>query len=90
MAFTDRFIKMPVEMYNKKQAELTGKDNPETFTGFMAFLPMEVRSYMPAYNEDHEPEDKVVVDFKGMPEAITVLMSIREFEQALNDFMDKK
>lgn len=82
--FTDRFIKLPIEMYDRKEAELTGNDNSTTFEAYMMINPMEILSYRPMFDDDQNQEDKTVVDFKGGNSDIIVLMPIHEFENLLN------
>ncbi len=82
--FTERFIRVPIELYNKTQAELTGDDG-DSFEGYLKINPMEILSYRPRYNDDdHNEENVTVVDFKN-GENILVLMPLIEFEKLLND-----
>lgn len=82
--FTDRFIRVPIEMYNKTYADLTGDDEGTTFEAFMKLNPMEIISYRPKYDKDQNEEDKTIVDLKNTEDFI-VLMSFREFERLLNE-----
>jgi hypothetical protein len=82
--FTDRFIKLPIEMFNRKEAELTDNPDAGTFESYGMFNAFEISSYWPAYNNDGEIEEKVTVYFKN-GESVLVLMPIAKFEQLLNN-----
>lgn len=84
--FTDRFIKLPVELYNKKQAELTDDYDSNSFEGFIKLNPFDISAYRPGYNkEGTEIVDETVVDFKS-GESVLILLHIDDFEKQLNAF----
>jgi hypothetical protein len=88
MAFTDRFIKLPVEVYNSKKAEIMGTDEDEGTPSFIELLPMEIQSWHPHHDKNGEMEpEKTMVYFKGDTGAMKVLLSVDELKKRLNDFM---
>jgi hypothetical protein len=89
MSYTDKFLRLPVEMYNKKEAELTGDNDSSSFDSFGKFNPMEISSYIPAYDNDSKLIKKTTVYFRG-GESILVLMDLPSFEKVVNEFMSKQ
>jgi hypothetical protein len=84
MAFTDRYIKLPIELFDKKLAETTGDFNSSSFQGYMMINPFEIRSYRPCYSEDGASTlEETIVDFKS-GESVVVLLDIKDFERKLN------
>jgi hypothetical protein len=82
MKFTDRFIKIPIKVYDVKQQELTG--HAEDKDSWMKFNPMEVANYKPSYDEG-EPETEIVfLRFKS-GDGVLCYMSPIEFETLLNE-----
>jgi hypothetical protein len=81
--FTDRFIRLPIEMYNKREAELTSNPDAGTFESFGMFNPFEIASYWPVFDNEGEPQDKSTVCFRN-GESVIVLMSIDKLSNLLN------
>lgn len=79
--FTDRFIKVPIGVYDKKVEELTGKEN--TYESWMKFLPFELATYRPTY-KDEEPDTECVHMILKCGDSTVVHLSIKEFEELLN------
>lgn len=57
--FTDRFIKLPVRLVNRKDEELLGEGNVESHDSFEKLLPMEIQSYHPSTDKDVCGDDEV-------------------------------
>lgn len=79
--FTDRFIKVPIGVYDKQLKELTGNENTED--SYMKFNPFELATYRPTYTTD-EPEIEVVSMTLKSGDVTVVLMSMQEFEDLIN------
>lgn len=84
--FTDRFIELPIEMFNRKEAELTGDQDRSAFESFGKFNPMQIEGWMPAYDNNNNPDSKTSVYFKS-GESVLVLLGIEVFERKLNAFI---
>lgn len=84
--FTKRYIALPIEMYNRKTAELTGDEDSTCFEAVGKFNPFDISGYWPAYDNDGNPEDKTTVSFKN-GESVLVLLSLTALEVKLNEFM---
>jgi len=82
--FTDRFVRVPVNMYSQKEADLTGKE--EYVPSVEMINPFEIRSYYA--NINHEDRDTVSVIFKD-GSGLLVCTSLEEFEKLLNDHQSK-
>jgi hypothetical protein len=82
MNFTDRFIRLPIKVYDTKDAELTG--NPQYFDNVMAALPFEISNYKTAVDEDNDDAECVSVKMKN-GDSYYVYMTLKEFEKALNE-----
>jgi hypothetical protein len=81
--FTDRFIKVPVKIFDVARKELTGKE--ELFDSFEKINPFEIATYRPAYgSEDEEGVMQWVnITFKNGDRTL-VYLSMEEFEKLLN------
>lgn len=87
MVFTDRYLKLPVEMHNRKEAELTGNGDAGSFIGYAKVLPMEIASWMPVYDADERILEQTNITFKHGGTDMLLPIGIHEFEKLLNDFM---
>jgi len=89
--FTDRFIKLPIKIYNKKEEELMGKEQGECemIDLDLSLNPFDIESYRPAI-ADHLPFEEAsmgwcVVTTKG-GDSHLVYLHIDELETRLNAF----
>jgi len=82
MRFTDRFIKIPIKVYNKAQADLVNKIEYED--SWMKISPFEISEYKPTQDEENENYDCVYLVMKS-GSGVFVYMSINEFEALLNE-----
>jgi len=80
--FTDRFIKVPVQIYSVKNAELTGKRELES--SWIKFLPFELSDYGPTADDDDDVMDKTGIHLKS-GHYFTAFIKVEEFEKLLND-----
>jgi hypothetical protein len=78
--FTNRFVVLPIQVYNKKQQELTGNEDYENCT--LRVLPMEICEYYP-YDDDGKEVTQI---FLKNERGYQVDLSIEEFEEVLNKF----
>ena len=81
MAFTDRFLKVPIIIYDIEIKELTGDEQTEE--SWMKFLPLDLATYRPTYSNDAPEVEHVSIMLKCGDTAV-VLLSITEFENLLN------
>lgn len=86
MSFTDRFIKLPVRIYDKKAKDLTGVEDLED--SWEKINPFEISNYRPAYPSEDEELNCTNVMLKN-GEAILTYLSVPEFEKLLNSFTNQ-
>lgn len=82
MSFTDRYIKVPIQVFNLKEKELTGNENG--VDSWMKFLPFELSNYKPSY-DDGEPDVEITHITLKNGYSCLVYISPEEFEKLLND-----
>jgi hypothetical protein len=81
--FTDRFIKVPISIFNVKEKEITGKENLED--SWFKFLPFELAGYRPTYfDDDSNRQDSTTIILKS-GDTTTANITTDEFEKLLND-----
>lgn len=80
--FTDRFVKLPIKVYNTKEAELTG--NAEYFDDYAKLLPFEISNYRSQVDEANNNSQCVSVTLKN-GDSFYIYLSMSEFEKAIND-----
>lgn len=91
--FIDRYIKVPIKLYDGKSAEALGKDfvECESFTVKVRLDPERIESYYPCVpgKEDFLKENMTAVHvMMWSGEHWVVMMEIKEFEQLLNGIKD--
>lgn len=81
--FTDRFIKIPIQVYDKELAELTGKE-PDYTDSWMKINPMEISEYKPTVTEKdgHETDCTYIVMKNGS--GFYCYLIPEDFEKILN------
>ncbi len=82
MAFTDRFIKIPIKVYDRKSADLTGK--PDYEDSVMKINPFEISHYKPSNDTDNDDKGCVYVTMK-QGDGFFVYLTMAEFEKLLNN-----
>jgi hypothetical protein len=82
MSFTDRFIKVPIHAYSRREEELTG--NAKDFDSWLKLLPFELSNYKPSYDEQ-EPDIEITHIMLKNGEGCLVYLSPEAFEKLLND-----
>jgi hypothetical protein len=80
--FTDRFIKVPVAVYDVKEKELTNKATYED--SYTKFNPFDISEYRPTYDSDNREEECTVITLKD-GNSIMAYLTIEEFEKLLNN-----
>jgi hypothetical protein len=86
---TDRFIKIPVYIYDAAEEELTGKDgyHCEKMVVETRVNPFEITYYRATVENDAEYSEEnliwTTINLKN-GEQLTALMTIQEFEELLN------
>lgn len=81
MSFTDRFLQLPIKVFDKREADLTG--HTEYFDSFIKILPFEISSYKPMEDEDNNDVECVSVTLKN-GENFYVYLTFYQFEELLN------
>lgn len=84
MSFTDRYIKLPIQIYDRKHAEITGQEVGED--SWMKVNPMEIASYRPTYDKDDIEKKEIVSITTKQGDSTNVYLSPEEFEELLNSF----
>lgn len=77
----NRFIKLPIKIYNEQDAELTGKQ--DKLDSFEMINAQYIYRYRPTWDEDDL--NCVCVTFKDGTN-ILVYLSMQEFEEQLNNY----
>lgn len=86
MSFTERYIKLPIEIYRQKELELMGDEGAVPFGAYTMLNPFEIVMYRPCYNENDEETDGTLVHLKSGAEFV-VNLHIEDFEMQINHFM---
>lgn len=81
--FTDRFIKVPIKLVDKKHEELMGKTKLED--SYAKILPSDLAQYRPVLDDENENEGNPFIHI-GLKsgDRFFVYMDIEEFEKLLN------
>lgn len=82
MPFTDRFIELPIKVYDQKEADIVGKPDYEDST--IKILPFEISDYKPTSDADNQDSECVYLVLKN-GRGFFVYLGIIEFEKLLND-----
>lgn len=91
MAFTDRFLKIPVKIYDVKENELTNKADYECeqLDTYRRLLPMQIESYGPTIpgSINFEEGNQIITTITMKSgETFLAFIECRQFEKLLNDF----
>lgn len=81
--FTDRFITIPTEIYNTKQAELTGKE--EYYESISKINPLEICEY---YESESDGKEVVQIYLKN-GRTFCANITFDEFENILNSWQNR-
>jgi hypothetical protein len=84
MAFTDRFLKIPIEVFNIKEKDLTGKEN--CIVSYTKILPFEIAEYRPTYDADNTDVELTSIALKNGDRFCCVL-TVKEFEKLIDGFV---
>lgn len=82
MKFTDRFLQLPIKVYDTIQQDLTGK--AEYFDSFMKIAPFEISHYKPSNDEDNNDVECVSVSMKN-GQNFFIYLTLHQFEELLNN-----
>lgn len=83
MNFTDRFLQVPIRLLSKKEAELLGDDNTESWEAVEKILPTHISRYHETTDSAIDDGEYTQVYFKDGTNII-IYLSIIEFEALLN------
>ena len=81
MKFTDRFLSIPIKVYDADIKELTGKANYED--SFMKILPSEISHYKPSTDGENDDIDCTFIHMKN-GNTFFVYWTVAEFEEKIN------
>lgn len=82
MAFTDRFIKVPIVVFDTNIKEITG--NEVTEDSYMKINPMEIVSYRPTWDEGDDERNEIVSITLKSGSSTLIYLTVKEFEKLLN------
>lgn len=82
MKFTDKFIRVPIQVYDRKLYDSTGVEDNED--SWMKFNPTEISSYRPSWDAADEKKQEIVSLTLRNGGTTLVYLSINEFEDLLN------
>jgi hypothetical protein len=84
--FTDRFIKLPIKVYDVKIKELTGSCDYED--SWIKILPTEISEYKPSIDDEIDNSECTSVKMKN-GDTFFVYLKSDEFENSLNEHYKK-
>lgn len=83
--FTDRFIKVPIILYNKNEADILGYNNTsKEVEVLLRFDINELSNYRPSFNDDDEIQTTGIHLKNG--EYFNCEISVKDFEIKVNEF----
>lgn len=86
MKFTDKYVKLPIKVFNTEQKELTG--NAELFDSNMYILPSEISNYK--ITEDDEDELREIVHLKlKNGDSFYVYLTLKQFCETLDKHQER-
>lgn len=84
--FTDRFIRLPIKVFDVAQKELTGSCEYED--SWIKILPSEISEYKPSTDDENENIECTSVRMKN-GDSFYVYLSTKRFENTLNEHYNK-
>lgn len=81
MSWTDRFIKLPISVYDREEKNLTGKEN--CYDSYMKVLPMDIVSYRPSFAVE-EPDKEITLIVQKSGDSTLVNLQIKDFEELMD------
>jgi hypothetical protein len=81
--FTDRYVRLPIRVYNEEEKELTG--NEHQIDSYEMVNPFRITSYRPGEDDDNS----TCITFDS-GENMLVYWNIRQFERVMNDHFKKE
>lgn len=87
--FTDRFVELPVIIYDSKTEELTGQQGSTDVKSFMKILPYEIYMWRPHLESGELVKEECIIELKT-GDSIRVLLSVEKLENKLNEHFDKE
>lgn len=89
--FTDRYMAVPIQLYNSKESDITGKEahECENIQTYAKINPFDIEYYRPGIIDELEFEEKnmeITSVYFRSGESLTVFMDIISFEKQLNNF----
>lgn len=80
--WTDRFIKVPIKVFDKEHRDLTNEEILEDT--WVAINPMEISNYKPAREDDNNEFSETYVILKNGME-FYIFLTTDQFEELLNN-----
>lgn len=87
MTFTDRFLKLPIAVYDKQVKNLTGKEN--IYDSWIKINPHQIESYRPTSPEGEDDKETTSLFMKS-GDSTMIQMPVNEFEELLNNFISNQ
>jgi len=84
MAFTDRYIKLPVKIVDRKMQEMIG--DTESEDSFIMINPFEILKYRPSWDNDDKDQSEITCMTDKNGDTTLIYLTIAEFEKVLNEF----
>lgn len=84
MAFTDRYFKCPVEVYDKTVKAVTGKE--DCVMSYTKILPFEIAEYRPTWPEGQQETEYTALTMKNGIQWM-VCWNVKDFEKRINEFI---
>lgn len=79
--WTKRFVALPIEVFNTKEQELTGK--AQTVPVFLSVNPFDITAYRTTFDESGE--GRTYIELRN-GSGYMITMSVQEFEETMNLF----
>lgn len=86
--FTDRFIKLPVQVYDRKLAEITGNTS-NSEESYLKINPFDIVKYRPTWDNDDADNNEIVSMTDKNGDVTLIYLTVNEFEKLLNNAVQK-
>lgn len=83
--FIDRFIELPIRLVNRKDEQLLGEGNVDSYESYEKLLPMEISSYHPTTDYEVCGDKELTQCYLKGGRNFMAYLSISEFEKILNN-----
>lgn len=84
--WTDRFIFLPISVYNVKEQEITG--SADSVDSYLKTLPTNIVEYRPTFLESR-PDQEATEITKRNGDTAVITLSVQQFEETMNEFCQR-